>query len=200
MHLLNESNEQVRVVQGCKWHFLIISVKHLPLVESDRIALQTTENKLLQHHYFYLCLATVTDLICLYWPGLHVEIPDFDSQVVAGHHVASAVAELYVGDGWDDFRKEWTVVWILWLFKHLKEKDKGCMSLVYPDWNEVFIQLWIHSGGNNVVITAALLSKTKKKKSIRKVTLWVLALKEKKKADIDRQRNKGWIPPPLLIR
>lgn len=47
MHLLNESNEQVRVVQRCKWHFLIISIKRLPLVESDRTALQTTEKKLL---------------------------------------------------------------------------------------------------------------------------------------------------------
>lgn len=44
-------------------------------------------------------MATVTDLICLYWPGLHVEIPDFDRQVVTGHHVASTVAELDIRDG-----------------------------------------------------------------------------------------------------
>lgn len=46
-----------------------------------------------------LLLEAATDLIRLHWPGLHVEIPDFDRQVVAGHHVASAVAELDIRDG-----------------------------------------------------------------------------------------------------
>lgn len=200
MHLLNESNEQVRVVQGCKWHFLIISVKRLPLVESDRIALQTTEKKLL-----------LTPLLSSlpgnsYRPDMSLlaGTPCWDPRFWQSGSRGSSCS---VRCGWTLRRR-----WMRWFQKRmngcldplalqtLKEKDKGCMSLVYPDWNEVFIQLWIHSGGNNVVITAALLSKTKKKKSIRKVTLWVLALKEKKKADIDRQRNKGWIPPPLLIR
>lgn len=196
MHLLNESNEQVRVVQGCKWHFLIISVKHLPLVESDRIALQTTEKKLL-----------LTPLLSSlpgnsYRPDMSLlaGTPCWDPRFWQSGSRGSSCS---VRCGWTLRRR-----WMRWFQKRmngcldplalqtLKEKDKGCISLVYPDWNEVFIQLWIHSGGNNVVITAALLSKTKKKKSIRKVTLWVLALKEKKKADIDRQRNKGWIPPP----
>lgn len=196
MHLLNESNEQVRVVQGCKWHFLIISVKRLPLVESDRIALQTTEKKLL-----------LTPLLSSlpgnsYRPDMSLlaGTPCWDPRFWQSGSRGSSCS---VRCGWTLRRR-----WMRWFQKRmngcldplalqtLKEKDKGCISLVYPDWNEVFIQLWIHSGGNNVVITAALLSKTKKKKSIRKVTLWVLALKEKKKADIDRQRNKGWIPPP----
>ena len=35
-------------------------------------------------------------LVRLHWPVLHVEVPDLDGQVVSGHHVASAVAELDV--------------------------------------------------------------------------------------------------------
>ena len=57
-------------------------------------------------------------LIRLHGPGLHVEVPDFDGQVVPGHHVASAVAELDVRDGRDDLGEEGAVVWILWLFEH----------------------------------------------------------------------------------
>lgn len=55
--------------------------------------------ELKQHYYFSVNMATVTDLIRLYRSGLHVEIPDFDRQVVAGHHVATAVAELHIRNG-----------------------------------------------------------------------------------------------------
>lgn len=77
-------------------------------------------------------MATVTDLIRLYGSGLHVEVPDFDGQVVAGHHVASTVAELYIRDGWDDFRKEWAIVWILWLLKHFEKKKKDACHYCTP--------------------------------------------------------------------
>ena len=74
--------------------------KHLPLVESQENDIEFMNlQELKQHYYFCLCTATVTDLISLYGSGLHVEVPDFDRQVVAGHHVASTVAELYIRDG-----------------------------------------------------------------------------------------------------
>lgn len=66
-------------------------------------------------------MGAAMDLICLHRPVFHVEIPDFDGQVVTGHHVAATVAELHVGDGRDDFREERAIVRILWLFKHLKK-------------------------------------------------------------------------------
>lgn len=99
-------------------------------------------------------MATVTDLIRLYGSGLHVEVPDFDGQVVAGHHVASTVAELYIRDGWDDFRKEWAIVWILWLLKHLEKEKKGCMSLLYSNYHKLHQQatvfvLWFHCLSSN---------------------------------------------------
>ena len=57
-------------------------------------------------------------LVGLDGPGLHVQIPDLHRQVVAGHQVAPAVAELDVGDRRDDLGEEGAVVWILWLFEH----------------------------------------------------------------------------------
>lgn len=36
------------------------------------------------------------DLIRLHWPVLHVEVPNFDGEVVTCHHIASAVTELHV--------------------------------------------------------------------------------------------------------
>lgn len=34
-----------------------------------------------------------THLICFYRPALHVEIPDFDRQVISGHHVAATITK-----------------------------------------------------------------------------------------------------------
>lgn len=59
------------------------------------------------------------DLIRLHWPVLHVEVPDFDGEVVPCHHVASAVTELHVRDGGDDLREKRSAAWILWLLKEL---------------------------------------------------------------------------------
>lgn len=69
-------------------------------------------------HHRSLYAAATTHLIRLQRSILHVEIPDFDGQVVPGHQVASAVAELHIGDGRDDFRKERAAVWVVCLFKH----------------------------------------------------------------------------------
>lgn len=38
----------------------------------------------------------VLHLIRLHWPVLHVEVPDFDGEVVTSHHIASAVTELHI--------------------------------------------------------------------------------------------------------
>ena len=57
-------------------------------------------------------------LVGLDGPGLHVQIPDLHRQVVAGHQVAPAVAELDVRDGGDDLGEEGAVARVLWLLKH----------------------------------------------------------------------------------
>ncbi len=59
-----------------------------------------------------------THLVCLNGSILHVEIPDFDRQVVSGHHVAAVVTELHVWDRGDDFRKERAVAGVLRFFEH----------------------------------------------------------------------------------
>ena len=56
-------------------------------------------------------------LIRLHGPVLHVQVPHFDREVVPGHHVASAVAELDVRDGGDDLREEGPAAWVLRLLK-----------------------------------------------------------------------------------
>lgn len=40
------------------------------------------------------------------WLALHVDVPDFDRQVVAREDVAAVVGEAYVGDGGDDLTEE----------------------------------------------------------------------------------------------
>lgn len=42
-------------------------------------------------------------LVGLYGPVLHVQVPNFNGEIIAGHHVSTAVAELDVGYGGDDF-------------------------------------------------------------------------------------------------
>ncbi len=65
---------------------------------ADDAELKQSAEKQMQQ-LFCLSMAAVTDLICLHWPVLHVEIPDFDRQIVTGHHVASTVAELDIRNG-----------------------------------------------------------------------------------------------------
>lgn len=48
---------------------------------------------------------------------LHMKVPHLYSEVVSCHQVASAVAELHVRDGRDDFREEGASGGILWLLK-----------------------------------------------------------------------------------
>lgn len=59
------------------------------------------------------------DLISFHRTVLHVQVPDFDGQVVPGHHVASAMAELHVRDGGDDLGEKRAVARILGLLKQL---------------------------------------------------------------------------------
>ena len=58
-----------------------------------------------------------THLIRLHGPVLHVQVPHFDREVVPGHHVASAVAELDVRDGGDDLREKGPAARVLRLLK-----------------------------------------------------------------------------------
>lgn len=78
------------VVVGTGHHNAVVPIPTaLKLVEDTIILIERTQftPEIFMH------------LISLYWPGLHVEIPDFDRQVVAGHHVPTTVAELYIRDG-----------------------------------------------------------------------------------------------------
>lgn len=56
-------------------------------------------------------------LIGLQGFAFHVQVPHLNRQVIPGHQVASAVAELDIGDRRDDFRKEGPVAWVLGLFE-----------------------------------------------------------------------------------
>lgn len=77
---------------------------------------------------------SVTHLVCLQGLALHVEVPDFGSQVVSGEQVATAVAELDVGHGGDDLREEGSGAGVLGLLKHWRGRqehndDGTCVSL-----------------------------------------------------------------------
>lgn len=48
----------------------------------------------------------------------HVEVPDFYGQIVPGHDIPPAVAELHVRNRRDDFREERPVAWVFRLFKN----------------------------------------------------------------------------------
>lgn len=74
-------------------------------------------------------------LICLHWPVLHVEVPDFDGEVVTCHHIASAVTELHVGDGGDDLREKGSAAWILRLLEDLGEKKKNLILIPIDIFN-----------------------------------------------------------------
>lgn len=56
-------------------------------------------------------------LIGLQGFAFHVQVPDLHCQVIPGHQITSAVAELDIRNGGDDFRKEGPVAWVLRLFK-----------------------------------------------------------------------------------
>lgn len=58
-----------------------------------------------------------THLICLHWPVFHVEVPNFDGEVVTRHHVASTVTELHVRDGGDDLGEKRSAARVLRLLK-----------------------------------------------------------------------------------
>lgn len=70
-------------------------------------------------------------LIRLHWPVLHVEVPNFDGEVVTCHHIASAVTELHVRDGGDDLREEGSAAWVLRLLEDWKKKEKSSQSLIF---------------------------------------------------------------------
>lgn len=54
----------------------------------------------------------------------HVEIPDFNGQIVSGHDVPPTVAELHIRNRRDNFREERPVAWIFRLFKNCRTEAK----------------------------------------------------------------------------
>lgn len=67
---------------------------------------------------FFFHTGLVTHLVCLQGFALHVEVPDFGSQVVSGEQVATTMAELDVRHGGDDLREEGAGTGVLGLLKH----------------------------------------------------------------------------------
>lgn len=67
---------------------------------------------------------SVTHLVRLQGLALHVEVPDFGSQVVSGKQVAAAVAELDVRHRRDDLREEGAGAGVLGLLEHCRGWDR----------------------------------------------------------------------------
>lgn len=61
---------------------------------------------------------SVTHLVRLQGLALHIEVPDFGSQVVSGEQIAAAVAELDVRHRGDDLREKGAGAGVLGLLKH----------------------------------------------------------------------------------
>lgn len=57
-------------------------------------------------------------LISFYGFGLHQQVPDFDGQVVASHHVTSIMTKLHVRYTRYNLRKETPIGGIFWFLKH----------------------------------------------------------------------------------
>lgn len=70
----------------------------------------------------------VTHLVCLQGFALHVEIPDFGSQVVSGEQVATAVAKLDVRHRRDNLREEGASAGVLGLLKHWRRREREGVS------------------------------------------------------------------------
>lgn len=66
--------------------------------------------------------STATHRICFNRLRFHVQIPNFNTQVVPRHHISSRVAQLHVADRADDFPEEAFVVHLVvfWLFEELR--------------------------------------------------------------------------------
>lgn len=71
-------------------------------------------------------------LVSLNGTIFHVEIPDFNGQIVSGHDIPPTVAELHIRNRRDNFREKRPVAWIFGLFKNCRpeaKQDKISMSL-----------------------------------------------------------------------
>ena len=55
--------------------------------------------------------------------ALHVQVPDFDREVVPRDHVTARVGELDVGDGGDYLGEEAAIRRVLGLLEHCNERD-----------------------------------------------------------------------------
>lgn len=71
-----------------------------------------------------MSVVTITPvyLVGFHRPVFHVQIPNLNREVIAGHHVSPAVAELDVRYGGDDFREERPATGIFWLLKNLRKR------------------------------------------------------------------------------
>lgn len=49
---------------------------------------------------------------------IHVNIPNFQSQIIAWKNIAAVLTEFDIGNRRDDFREEWSIRWILRFLKY----------------------------------------------------------------------------------
>lgn len=71
-----------------------------------------------------LCVRGGLYLVSLDGAVFHVEIPNFDGQIVSGHDIPPTVAELHIRNRRDNFREKRPVAWIFRLFKNCRTKAK----------------------------------------------------------------------------
>lgn len=71
----------------------------------------------------------INNLVGFHGPVLHVQVPDFDGEVITSHHVSPAVAELDVGYGGDDFREERPAAGVFRLLENFRKNNNFEMTI-----------------------------------------------------------------------
>lgn len=79
-----------------------------------------------------VCLGCSSYLVGLYGPRLHVQVPDFDREIIPGEHVPATVAELHVRHRGDDLGEEGAVTGVLGLFEYCGDRTDGHHQAARP--------------------------------------------------------------------
>ena len=71
------------------------------------------------------------DLISLYRFTVHLQVPDFNREVVSCDKVSPTVAELHVRNTGDDLAEETPVSGVFWLLKYYNQKKNSIKCTRY---------------------------------------------------------------------
>lgn len=71
----------------------------------------------------------------------HVDVPDFDGEIVAGEDVAAIIGEADIGDGGYDFGEEGARLRVFFLLEHLRvvrgeQLGFGFWDLLFACWSQ----------------------------------------------------------------